>query len=400
MTDRLKVAIVNVFFPPFSIGGATRVVADNVETIQKHYSKEVELVAFSTHPDHREEYQLDVYPYCGIRVYTLHTKLFENQEWSPENEVVQKSFEDFLAIEKPDIIHFHCVQRLTASVLKAALIKKIPYLVTVHDAWWISDYQFLVDQQGTVFSEGHEDTLNAPRPPVGISIAESLERRMKLKSLLLGAKKILAVSESFADLYRRNGFPTCEVSKNGVSSGIDWQPKDTAATKKVVLGHFGGMSQHKGYDLVKDCLKSIDAKNLQLVVVDHSKGPEFKRRARWGSCEVNFIGRQPQDAVLHLYQSIDVLLAPSVWPESFGLVTREALACGCWVVASDIGGIGEDVEEGINGHLVNAGSQRDLQRVLGLITMNPTQYKGPSKTKSLRYSDEQAHELVKHHYTI
>ena len=216
--SRKKVAIVNVFFPPNSIGGATRVVADNVEALQRLYADEFEVVAFTTNPDHQENYALDVYSYHGIRVYSLTTKLLPHFEWNPENQEVEKHFTKFLEFEQPDLIHFHCIQRLTGSIIKAAEKHHIPFVVTVHDAWWISDYQFLVDHLGHVFHTGHEDPLDTPRPPVGITESASLSRRMKLRTLLNKAEKILAVSESFAEIYRRNGFEDTIVCKNGVSS--------------------------------------------------------------------------------------------------------------------------------------------------------------------------------------
>jgi len=396
----MKIAIVNVFFPPHSIGGATRVVADNVESLKRKYEDQVEVVVFSSHPDHTDKYELDCYPFRGSRVYTLSTKLIDHLEWNAENEEVEKVFEKFLDIERPDLVHFHCIQRLTASMLKASQKAGVPYIVTVHDAWWISDYQFLVDNQGEVFVNGHEDILSTPLPPSGISVERSLKRRMKLKTLLLGAKKVLAVSDSFAEIYRKNGFPLCETSKNGVSSGMNWLPKNTSNIDKIVLGHLGGMSNHKGYDLLKTSIQNLNSDGIELLIVDHSKGPDYTLKSKWGATDVTFIGRQPQDEIVKIYQAIDVLIAASIWPESFGLVSREAMACGCWVIASDIGGIGEDVEEGVNGHLIRSGSIDQLMDTIKLLIENPSKYKGLSSTNSLRKSDEQVDELVKYHYHI
>ena len=81
------------------------------------------------------------------------------------------------------------------------------------------------------------------------------------------------------------------------------------------------------------------------------------------------------------------------------MVSREAVACGCWVVASDIGGIGEDIEEGENGHRIKSGSVEELKKVITKIATNPKKYKGKAKSKNLRTSDEQVQELVKHHYS-
>jgi glycosyltransferase involved in cell wall biosynthesis len=65
-----------------------------------------------------------------------------------------------------------------------------------------------------------------------------------------------------------------------------------------------------------------------------------------------------------LYTSQDVLIAPSIWPESFGLVTREALAAGLWVIASRAGALAEPIEHAVNGLVVEPGSVEELKAAL------------------------------------
>ena len=64
------------------------------------------------------------------------------------------------------------------------------------------------------------------------------------------------------------------------------------------------------------------------------------------------------------YTSQDVLVAPSIWPESFGLVTREALQLGLWVIASDIGALAEPIEDGVNGQKVEPLNVDELNEAL------------------------------------
>ncbi len=77
----------------------------------------------------------------------------------------------------------------------------------------------------------------------------------------------------------------------------------------------------------------------------------------------------------NLYVRLDALLAPSIWPESYGVVAREVLQCGLWVVASDPGAISEDVIEGENGFVVDVSSSWDLRRVLTEIDRDPSRLK-------------------------
>lgn len=389
-----KIALVNVFFPPQAIGGATRVVADNFSEFRNTYAEDLDVCVFTADVECRPSHQMTVYNYEGSRVYRSTTLWREHMDWHPKDPEMYRLFQEFLELEKPDLIHFHCVQRLTASIVEAARDAKIPYMVTIHDAWWISDFQFLVDHNSKVYPEGHPDPYQAIEMPTNMKLADSIERRRDLKELLHSASKVLTVSNAFAEIYRQNGIPQIEVVANGVSSDIPWAQKDTSYTKRVVCGHIGGMSEHKGYYLLKEAVLQSQPENLELLVVDHSKEEGYEHQTLWGKVPVTFIGRVSQKGIIDLYGKIDVLFAPSMWPESFGLVTREAVASGCWVVASNMGGIGEDIVPSKNGYVIEP-SLEALVEILKHISGSIVQHKAASETEVRRTSANQAMELEK-----
>lgn len=388
-----KIALVNVFFPPQAIGGATRVLADNVDVLQKQYGDDFELVVFTSDDHCTEPYKLTTYQNQSVTVYRSTILYRENMDWHPKDPEMYKLFEQFLEIEQPDLVHFHCVQRLTASVVEAAKDKDIPYLVTAHDAWWISDHQFLIDADDNVYPDGHPD-IYAPRTlPNNVTLGDSIERIMYLQELLNGATKLLTVSESFADIYRKNGYPQIEVNKNGISSTVAWAEKQTTYTDKVVCAHIGGMANHKGYFLLKEAIEQEQPQNVEMLIVDHSKPEGYELKTVWGKVPVIFMGRVNQTAITKLYQQIDVLFAPSMWPESYGLVTREAAACGCWVVASNLGGIGEDIIEGETGLRITP-DVSGVSNAVKDIDSSAKKFKKNVKQLDIRVVGKQVEELV------
>ncbi|ANP75033.1 glycosyl transferase family 1 [Vibrio crassostreae 9CS106] len=388
-----KIALVNVFFPPQAIGGATRVVSDNFDVLQEKYGDNFELVVFTSDERCTKPYQVTTYQHQGVTVYRSTILYRENMDWHPKDDDMYNLFQQFLEVEQPDLVHFHCVQRMTASIVEATRDMDVPYVVTAHDAWWISDHQFLVDNYGKVYPDGHPDIYEPRSLPNNVNLGESIERIMYFQELLLGADRLLTVSESFAEIYRINGFPQTLVNKNGISSTVHWQPKQTMHKDKVVCAHIGSMATHKGYFLLKEVIEELQPKNIEMLIVDHSKPEGYETIEYWGGVPVTFIGRVSQTGITELYQRMDVLFAPSLWPESFGLVTREAAASGCWVVASALGGMGEDVLEGQTGLRVIPNFQ-SLTKAVEQIDGNVKKYKGPIEKFDIRIVDKQVEDLL------
>jgi D-inositol-3-phosphate glycosyltransferase len=66
---------------------------------------------------------------------------------------------------------------------------------------------------------------------------------------------------------------------------------------------------------------------------------------------VTFLGSKDQDSLPCYYSAASMVVVPSHY-ESFGMVALEAMACGCPVIASDVGGLSFSVADGFNGYLV------------------------------------------------
>ena len=64
---------------------------------------------------------------------------------------------------------------------------------------------------------------------------------------------------------------------------------------------------------------------------------------------VEFLGELGQAERDQLYAESYAVLMPGSWPEPFGLVAIEALACGTPVIARRVGGLSEIIREGVDG---------------------------------------------------
>mgnify|MGYP006291416743 CR=1 FL=1 len=65
----------------------------------------------------------------------------------------------------------------------------------------------------------------------------------------------------------------------------------------------------------------------------------------------DFVGRIPYNQVSEYLNSFDIFCVPSL-QESFGVAAVEASACGLPVIASNVGGLPEVIEDGVTGYII------------------------------------------------
>ena len=390
-STKKRVLIVNAFYPPQSIGGATRVVADNVRNWQASGAEdEWEFAVATTDYDSKAEYRELVESWEGVPVFRIVAPSVHDLDWRAYDPGMKDWFHRIIKRFDPDIVHFHCIQRLTGAVIDVCLEEAVPYVVSMHDGWWLSDYQFMFDENCRVRTPGDELRLGT-KP--GISLSESLQRKLTLNPLLRGASALITPSANFARIYADAGYPGATVVANGLPN-MTIEPRTVSPSGRVRIGHIGDTSPHKGFDLIEAALRQNNFENLELVGVSHGQSEGHEIHDIWGASPVLLRGKVPQERVGELYASLDVLVAPSACVESYGLVTREANAAGLWVIASDRGAIGEDVRPGIDGFIVDVSTPAGLADAFRTINDNPAKFLGSAPVNDISSARQQSAYLL------
>jgi D-inositol-3-phosphate glycosyltransferase len=103
---------------------------------------------------------------------------------------------------------------------------------------------------------------------------------------------------------------------------------------------------------------------------------------------VAFLGAKDQDTLVYYYSAAEMVIMPSHY-ESFGMVAIEAMACGTPVIASDVGGLSFNIEDGFNGYLVPGRDAEALAHKIILLLKYPAlrdQLSEQARTWVARYS--------------
>ncbi|MBI2598323.1 MAG: glycosyltransferase family 4 protein [Candidatus Diapherotrites archaeon] len=125
--------------------------------------------------------------------------------------------------------------------------------------------------------------------------------------------------------------------------------------KQIVL-FCGRFSYEKGISNLLKIIEDVGKEKKDALFVLVGTGPLkqacekfFKEK---NARNVFFTGNIPFEKLVELYKLCNLVLFPSVWEEPFGRVAIEAMAAGKPVIASNVGGIKETVEDNKSGFLL------------------------------------------------
>ena len=160
------------------------------------------------------------------------------------------------------------------------------------------------------------------------------------------------------------------IIRNGVEVGAS-PPSSDPGMRDCLLFVGSFRSRVKGFDVLLEALASLRTCQYPLLVVgDGALRPAMERRAaRLGlSGRVTFLGHRRN--VRSIMRRAALLVVPSRW-EGLPMVLLEAMAEGCPVVASAVGGIPEVVENGVTGWLVQPDSAPKLAAQIEAVLESP-----------------------------
>ena len=132
-----------------------------------------------------------------------------------------------------------------------------------------------------------------------------------------------------------------------------------------VLAFAGRLGPQKALGVAIDALARLDDVTL-LVAGDGPERAGLERRAAELAlgARARFLGSVPRERVLRLFRVADACVLPSAW-ENLPHTVVEALAVGCPVIATAVGGVPEVVRDGENGLLVAPGDPEALAAAIG-----------------------------------
>ncbi|GAB4147149.1 MAG: glycosyltransferase family 4 protein [Planctomycetota bacterium] len=299
---------------------------------------------------------------------------------------IDEGFGNFLADceergEPFDVAHIHHLTGLSVGVAETLRARGTKVALTLHDYW-------LACPRGQMF---HRDETACERfEPArcgeclagtfpwwfrgadAAALARGIHERAA--ALLCAVDALIVPSERmiapFADLgIPRERFRPIE---NGVDAeALRLVRGPSAGPGKLRIGFLGTLLPSKGLEVLVRAVRRQQPGTVEL----HVHGNAAPYHGDSGYLTRVFQSLAPGDAVHYhgpyapadlprILSGIDVLAAPALWREAFGLTVREGLAAGRPALVSRIGGLQDSVRDGVDGLLLPPGDEDAWARAI------------------------------------
>jgi glycosyltransferase involved in cell wall biosynthesis len=351
-----RILICSNLFPPHSLGGA-ELVAYHQAKILKEMGHEVQIFAGRLGGDVIHPYKTTVVRREFQQTcVNLSPRDLSGDSWNFHHQRITAEFTKVLERFRPDVVHFHNLAGLSVKQIDVCHQRAIPTVLTLHDYWGFCFKNTMIKNDGSLCLKGGFDCLGcretlSDEPPLPSPV-----RNAHIQLSLQKVDRLIAPSHYLAQRYVEHGIPREKLTV--IPNGVDLEHFAAQRTPHdiLMLGFIGYLGAHKGVEfLLRSLPLMCDIDKVRLLIVGDGEKADYLRAL----CHdlrldryVTFYGWVQNQRIPAIYEQLDVLVVPSIWPENSPVTITEAMASGIPVIASDIGGIGELVEEGITGFLV------------------------------------------------
>lgn len=287
-----------------------------------------------------------------------------------------RSLDSLLGHAAVDLAHLHIYYgKLTGSILPVLKKRGIPVIQTLHDYKLVCPVYSLQrhgtdcrDCSGGHFYRGAMHRCNRGSLSRSLlSVAEMYVAR--LLGSMDSIDRFLCVSHAQKRILCDMGVPAGKMTV--LHNFIDVQEFQPEYAVGDYLLYFGRMERVKGiYTLIEA------ARQAGQTLVMAGDGAELENIRQLEAAAIRdgrlvLTGMLTGQPLKDLVRNAACVVIPSEWGETFGLVAAEAMASGKAVIAANIGGLPEVIEDGVTGYLFEPGSVDDLVAKIRQLLSDP-----------------------------
>ncbi|HXV29661.1 MAG TPA: glycosyltransferase family 4 protein [Sinorhizobium sp.] len=296
---------------------------------------------------------------------------------------VVPDLKELLSDFRPDVVHIHHLLLLGAEFphIVRRTLPDCRIVMTLHD------YYPICHHDGLMVRTSGKELCHKASPDrchacfKDIPLDRFTLREGHLKALLSAVDHFVAPSRFLKQRFIDWGLAEELISV--IPNGLPRREAPTGAKRiekeRPVFGYFGNLNPWKGTPVLLEAARQLIAEGLEFELRVHGGAP-FQSESFMGEIARLFTETAPavhqrgpyrREDVADLVAAVDCTIVPSIWWENAPLVIGEAQACRRPVIASNIGGMAEMVEDGANGLTVAPNDPRALAAAMRRIIEEP-----------------------------
>ncbi|MBA2489050.1 MAG: glycosyltransferase family 4 protein [Chloroflexi bacterium] len=306
-----------------------------------------------------------------------------------DKELYTKHFRGFLDAIRPDVVHFQHTQFLGYDLIREVrnTLPHAAILYTLHE------FMPICHRQGQMVRTIANELCDEESPRrchecfPDIDPQTFFMRKRFVQSHFALVDRFIAPSHFLLERYVEWGIPRDRILFEDYGRTAVARFASDHDRPRDRFGFFGQFNPYKGADVLLEAMKllglaseGLDGEGpvphvwLHGANLDIQAG-EFQTRFREllesAGDNVTLVGTYRHADLARLMANVDWVVVPSIWWENSPLVIQEAFMHGRPVLCSDIGGMAEKVENGVNGLHFAVGDPEDLARTMARAAGSP-----------------------------
>ncbi len=337
----MRIAVISNTLPPTGQGGAEAYAAQLATTLAARHDVVVLSGASTSNLGDIEHVRLPALPPLPHDAHALRKSIWHlRDQWLPEVYLATTRAFDRL---RPDVVHTHEPQGLSAAIFTAIASRKLAHVHTAHDLNLMC-VRTSMTRAGSFCG--------------GKCTSCVVQRRIRGGSLKRRIDCLIAVSEFIRLHHVAAGVVPAERSTT-IRLGAEGIPRLRAPEGgRLRLGFLGRVSAYKGVTTLVRWFEGSAPSTWTLAIAGTGPLTSFVEGAAGRDSRITALGHIEGAAKEAFFDSLDVLVVPSEWEEPAALVVFEAAVRGIPTIVSDRGGLPEAPET----HVFRAGEIDDLHR--------------------------------------
>ncbi len=284
---------------------------------------------------------------------------------------------------RPDVVHIHHLLLLGAEFphIVRRTLPDCRIVMTLHD------YYPLCHHDGLMVRTSGKELCHKSSPDrchscfKDIPLDRFVLREQHLKALLRTVDRFISPSQFLRQRFIDWGLDgeQIDVIANGLPPRDAPSRKGQPENDRPVFGYFGNLNPWKGTSVLLEAARQLIDEGLRFELRVHGGAPfqadsfkdEIARLFKKTAPSVQQRGAYRREDIADLIAAVDCTIVPSIWWENAPLVIGEAQSQRKPVITSNIGGMAEMVQDGVNGITVSPNDARALAAAMRRMAENP-----------------------------